>query len=138
MTQHDMELLETLDKLTETDLLSKKVTNIFAKTKQLIYQQENLNEEIETLKTTMVTILKSLIGQPIYWASPNWKMETHTIRDIEYRIVDSDFFDRKDIKYKDKKCICIEVDEDGYYLADFIGQTLFFDKNEAIQHAKKV
>ena len=137
MTEYKSELLKTVNELCKTEVFSQKVMNVFRDTACLIYQEEKLGEEIEQLKEMMVILLKALIEQPIYWASPNWRMETHTVRDVEYRIVDSDFFDTKEVKYKGRKCICIEVDDDGYYLADFIGKTLFFDKEDAIKHARK-
>ena len=137
MTEYKSELLKTVNELCKTEVFSQKVMNVFRDTECLIYQEEKLGEEIEQLKEMMVILLKALIEQPIYWASPNWRMETHTVRDVEYRIVDSDFFDTKEVKYKGTKCICIEVDDDGYYLADFIGKTLFFDKEDAIKHARK-
>lgn len=137
MTEYKAELLESVKELCKTEVFSQKVMSVFRETKCLILQEENLNTKIEHLKDTMVVLLKALVGQPIYWASPNWRMETHIIRDVEYRVVDSDFFDTKEMKYKGKTCICIEVDEDGYYLADFICKTLFFDKEEAMNHARK-
>lgn len=137
MTEYKAELLESVDELCKTKVFSEKVMSVFRETKCLIFQEESLSEEIEHLKEMMILLLKALIGQPIYWANPNWKMETHIIRDIEYRIVDSDFFDTKETKYKGKACICIEIEDNGYYLADFIGKTLFFDKEEAMNHARK-
>ena len=47
--------------------------SVFGATKRLIFQEEKLEKEIEHLKETMVLLLKALVGQPIYWASPNWK-----------------------------------------------------------------
>lgn len=137
MTEYKAKLLESIDELYKTEVFSQKVMSVFGATKCLIFQEEKLEKEIEHLKETMVLLLKALVGQPIYWASPNWKMETHTIRDVEYRVVDSDFFDDEETKYKGKAYICIEVDKSGYYLADFIGKNLFFDKEEAMNHARK-
>jgi len=131
------DLRESVDNLLNTGLFGKDVEDVFRATKGLITKTESLQKNNDNLIKTIIISLKALVGQNIYWASPNWKMETHTIRDVEYRIVDSDFFDTKETKYKGKYCVCIEVDDSGYYLADFIGKTLFFDKEEAMNHARK-
>lgn len=130
-------LREDAKEILDTGLFSSKINDILYDAISESHTVDRLSKENEYLKEAVVVLLKALIGQPIYWAHPDWRMETHIIRDVEYRVVDSDFFDRKDRKYEGKKCICIEVDEDGYYLADFIGKTLFFDKEEALSHARK-
>lgn len=131
------ELLESLTKLLDSSILGKKVKDILQEAKWRIVDRVKLKEEKEHLKEVQVTLLKAMIGQPIYWASPGWKMETHTITGVEYRIYDSDFFDKKEIKYKGKKCVVIELDNCGNSLADFIGKNLFFDKEEALSHTRK-
>ena len=75
MTEYKAELLESVNELCKTDVFSQKVMSIFRETKCLIFQEEKLGNEIEHLKEMMVVLLKALIGQPIYWASPNWRME---------------------------------------------------------------
>lgn len=137
MTESELELLESIESFCKTDAFSQTVMDVFNEAKCLVFQEDKLRKEIEQLKETLVLSLKPLIGQPIYWANPNWRMETHTITGVEYRTYDSDFFDTKEVKYKGKKCIVIEVDGCGNYLADFIGRTLFFDKEEAKKHARQ-
>ena len=133
----EKDLKESVDDLLDTGLFGKDVEDVFRAAKGLLIKTESLQEKNDDLIKIMLISLKALIGRNIYWASPNWRMETHTIRDVEYRIIDSDFFDTKETKYKGKTCICIEVDNSGYYLADFIGKSLFFDKEEAKSHARK-
>ena len=133
----EKDLRESVDNLLNTGLFGKDVEDVFRATKGLLIRTESLQEKNDALIKIMLISLKALIGRDIYWASPNWRMETHTIRDIEYRIVDTDFFDTRETRYKGKTCICIEVDDSGYYLADFIGKSLFFDKEEAKNHAQK-
>lgn len=96
----------------------------------------NLNNEKNKYQDILYATLKTMIGEPIYWASPNWKMETHTIRDVRCDILDTDFFDTKEYKYEGTLCVIIDIDENGYYIADNIGKNLFFDKGEAIEHSK--
>ena len=125
-------LLESISALLDMGIFSERITDVLHEVKYTISERNQLQEEKEQLKRQMILLLKSLIGQNIYWACPGWKIETHTITNVQYRVFNSDFFDTKNVKYKGKKCIVIEVDGDGNYLADFIGQSLFFDKEEAI------
>ena len=96
-----------------------------------------VEKEQEVLLEQMTKILKALIGQPIFWGSPGWKPETHIITDVRYEVYDSDFFDKKEVKYKGTKQVVIEVDEDGTYLAVNIGKNLFFNEKEAIENSQK-
>jgi len=136
-TAKEKELLEFIDELLYSNFFGKKVKDVLRETKNAIFIKNEFQKKNEQLNEQLILLLKTHIGQPIYWAHPDWRMETHTITGVEYRIVDTDFFDKKGIKYKGKQCICINVDEDGYYLADFIGKTLFFNKEEAIRHSRK-
>ena len=83
----------------------------------------------------MLEFLKSKIGLKIYWAHKDWfKYETHIISDIRVEIQKSDFFGRQ---YVGKECIHIYLEDGGYYIADNIGKTLFFNEDEAEAHTCK-
>lgn len=91
--------------------------------------------EANRYKTILLEFLKSKIGQKIYWAHKDWeKYEAHTITDIRVEIRDSDFFGKE---YVGKECIHIYVKGGGCFIADNIGKTLFFDKDEAELHTYK-
>jgi hypothetical protein len=98
----------------------------------LIKEQENT---INILNIALLEILKTKIGEKIYWAHKNWKnYETHTITNVKYEVYNSDFFDKKDEKYKGKKLVIIEIDNTGTYLACHLGKTLFLTEEEAKLH----
>ena len=91
--------------------------------------------EANRYKTILLEFLKSKIGQKIYWAHKDWeKYEVHTITDIRVELRDNDFFGKE---YVGKECIRIYVKNGGCFIADNIGKTLFFDKDEAELHTYK-
>lgn len=126
------ELLKAIHDINNTDLFGKKVTNVLTECKNNILKRQILETENEQWKGIIILLLKALIGQTIYWASPGWAIEEHTITNVDYRIYKSDFFDTEEKTFKNKKCIVIQIDGTGDYLADFIGENLFFTKEEAI------
>lgn len=91
------------------------------------------DEQINTLNKILCKVLNKMAGQKIYWAHSYWnKYETHTILRAEIGIVTTDFFGPE---YINKECIKIFIDDgNGYYIADKIGETLFFDEKEAYAH----
>lgn len=92
-------------------------------------------EQEDRYKNIVLTFLKSKIGQNIYWASKNWsKYETHTIVGISVDIETEDFFGKE---YVGKECIRIYLEGGGYYIADKIGDTLFFNEGEAQLRTRK-
>ena len=103
---------------------------------------ETLKKKNEILQTQYTSALKAMIGLPIYWAHPRWRMEEHVITGIRYdESYWSDFFDTDEVTYQYTPQIVIEVDEGpdslkGEYLAVNLGKNLFFDKEEALQHSK--
>ena len=132
---------ESLLELKNSNLFSDKINQLFdtivLKLTDLWNNKVSLEMTLDKHNYILCESLKELIGRPIYWATFSWKHEKHIISGIRYDIVNTDFFDTKDKKYKGKKCVLIYVDNnDGYYLADDIGRTLFFDENEAINHSK--
>lgn len=129
------ELLKAIRDINNTDLFGKKVTDILTECKNNILKRQILEIENEQWKGIIILLLKALIGQTIYWASPGWAIEEHTITNVDYRIYKSDFFDTEEKTFKNKKCIVIQIDGTGDYLADFIGENLFFTKEEAINRA---
>ena len=90
-------------------------------------------QRYKRLQDRYVLLLKTKIGEKIYWASPAWnKYETHTITDIRIEKVENDFFGKE---YFGTEQIKIFVDDNkSYYLAEHIDETLFFDKDEAYKH----
>lgn len=97
---------------------------------------EEKNIDILELNTQLLMVLRAMIGQKIYWAHKNWsKYETHIIKSVEINTIKTSFFG---YQYVGKSCICIYVDDgEGYYIADKIGDTLFFDEEEAKLHTRK-
>lgn len=92
-------------------------------------------EEMHRYKDILLEFLKSKIGQKIYWAHKDWfKYETYIISDVRLEIQKSDFFGKQ---YVGKECICIHLEDGGYYIADNIGKTLFFNEDEAQLHTCK-
>lgn len=136
-TNPDDELLKTIHQINNTDLLGKKAIDVLIECENNILKKQILETENEQWKTIIVLLLKALIGQTIYWAHPGWKIEEHTITDVNYKIYNSDFFDTEEKTFKNKKCIVIQIDGAGDYLADFIGKNLFFTKEEAINRANE-
>lgn len=130
------ELIESLNNIIKSNILHDNVVSLLYSVIGKIKRNDELNEELEKQKEFSCEMLKLMIGRPIYWANPYWRHETHIITDVRYEIFDSDFFDTKETKYKGKKCIIIEVEDSGRYLAVDIGRTLFFNEEEAIQHSK--
>ena len=95
-------------------------------------EEYRAKQEAKRYKTILLEVLKSKIGQKIYWAHKHWKKyETHTIKDISIDIQKSEFFGRE---YIGKECVCIYLEDGGYYIADQIGITLFFDESVAKAH----
>lgn len=85
--------------------------------------------EANRYKNILLEFLKSKIGQKIYWAHKDWrKYETHTISAVNVELQDTDFFGSE---YVGKMCIRIYLEDGGYYIADKIGKTLFFDEGVA-------
>ena len=103
--------------------------------KTSIYQdaeEYKAKQEADRYKTILLEFLKSKIGQKIYWAHKHWrKYETHTIKDVGIDVQTSEFFGAE---YIGKECIRIYLEDGGYYIADQIGATLFFDVIEAKAH----
>lgn len=96
-------------------------------------EEYKTKREADRYKTILFEFLKSKIGHKIYWAHKAWvKYETHTIADVSVDIQESSFFGEE---YKGKECIKIHIKNGGYFIADGIGKTLFFDENEAALHA---
>lgn len=94
-----------------------------------------VQEKADRYKTILLEFLKSKIGQKIYWAHKNWrKYETHTISGVSVDIQKTDFFGEE---YVGKECIRIYLEDGGYYIADDIGNVLFFSEGEAKFHACK-
>lgn len=94
-----------------------------------------LSDDIIKHQNILCETLKPMVGQKIYWAHPDWNYETHTICNVRCDIVKSDFWHKK---YQNKRCVIIDVDDgDGYYIADLIGKSLFFDEQEAIRHSRQ-
>lgn len=92
-------------------------------------------EEADRYKAILIEFLKSKIGQKIYWAHKDWiKYETHTISAISTDTQKSNFFGEE---YVGKECIRIYLEDGGYYIADDIGETLFFSEGEAKFHTCK-
>lgn len=110
------------------DLIEKE--SISQNTKEHLAQQE-----ADRYKSILLEFLKSKIGQKIYWAHKAWlKYETHIISDVDVDIQKSDFFGKQ---YVGKECIRIHLEDGGYYIADNIGKTLFFNEDEAKLHTCK-
>lgn len=126
------ELQDKLTELINNPIINQDVKSTIVSAKSAICDIDKLEKQKEELLQQQVIILKALIGKNIYWAVPGWKLETHLITGIEYRIWDSDFFDTKSKKYKNTKQILIEIDGDSYYLAANIGINLFFTKEDAM------
>lgn len=83
----------------------------------------------------LLMVLKSKIGEKIYWASKNWRnYEVYTIKDVRLEVQKGDFFGKK---YQGKECIKIFLEDGGYYIANNIGKTLFFSEEEAKAHTDK-
>ena len=106
--------------------------------KASIYQdteEHKAKQEANRYKLILIEFLKSKIGQKIYWAHKDWlKYEIHTISDVGIDIQKSDFFGQQ---YVGKECIRIYLEDGGYYIADNIGKTLFFNEDEAKLHTCK-
>lgn len=130
------EFLDEIDKnncLSET--LKDNIRSLYEDYNNVISEKDKLIKENDKHQKIIRNILRNKIGQKIYWAHEQWtKIETHTITNVKYRKYNDDFFE----EYKDKWCVLIEVDNSGFYVADDIGKTLFFDKEEALRHAKSV
>ena len=98
-------------------------------------EEYKAKQEADRYKTILLEFLKSKIGQKIYWAHKHWrKYETHIIKDIGIGIQTSEFFGGE---YIGKECIRIYLEDGGYYIADNIGITLFFNEMEAKAHTCK-
>lgn len=120
--------------------MSEKIDALLQELKSEIIKETEENKDIikaiedekEKYRKILMKTLSSKIGEKIYWASKEWNnIETHTITGIEYSKVESNFWGSD---YKNKLCIKI-VCGDGYFLANNIGETLFFDENEAKKHS---
>ena len=94
---------------------------------------KHTNERIYNLSDILCKVLNGMTGHKIYWAHKGWnKYETHTILKAEIGTVTTDFFGPE---YLNKECIKIFIDDgSGFYIADMIGETLFFDETEAYAH----
>lgn len=98
-------------------------------------EEYKAKQEANRYKTILLEFLKSKIGQKIYWAHKHWKKyETHTIKDIGTGIQESEFFGGE---YIGKECVRIYIEDGGYYIADNIGITLFFDESVAKAHTRQ-
>lgn len=118
------------------ETLVQDIRHICNYTDDLISEYNKVIDKNDNMATVLCMVLKTKIGQPIYWAHKDWlKYETHTITDVKYEEFTSDFFDTKK-KYKGTMQVQIEVDNTGNYLAKDIGRTLFFDKEEAEAHTQ--
>ena len=93
-------------------------------------------EEADRYRLILLRLLKTKVGQKIYWVNKYWrKCEENVITEISENFQDSNFFGKE---YDGKMCIQIRVKGGGYYIADEIGKTLFFDKEEAERHTRKL
>lgn len=119
----------------EIEIIKENLSSIENK---LIDRDEDLYDALEEMhryKDILFNFLKTKIGQKIYWAHENWrKHETHTVTDVGIDIQKSDFFGHE---YVGKECIRIYIKSGGYFIADDIGKTLFFDEAEAKSHTSK-
>ena len=135
------ELKEKIKELLDIPIFCEEFKDLFNNILSTVISYYNKNLELECDKRAMqellVETLKSKVGNTIYWASPNWKYETHIISGVRLEILESTFFDTRNRKKSGTLCVLIDVDNnDGYYLADDIGKTLFFNQEEAIKHSK--
>lgn len=107
-----------------------RISNIIEEKEKRI---ETEKQDYLKLQDKLVYMLKLKIGDNIYWASPAWnKYETHTISDVRIEKMDSSFFGKE---YVGKECVKIFVnDGKSYYIADNIGDTLFFTEKDAYEH----
>lgn len=95
-------------------------------------QIENVKREKGFYMDALEQTLRSKIGQKIYWAHKDWlKYEEHTISDVRREIQESDFFGQE---YKGKMVIKIFLADGGHYIANDIGNTLFFTVKDASAH----
>lgn len=136
-----IELKNSLKELYSNGLFSEKYNLLFSDTCATLSILSNkvdiLEADLNKYKYLLCETLKVFIGKYIYWSHPDWKYETHVISDIVCDIETSDFFDKSTKKYKGTLCVMIKVDNNsGHFLADDIGRTLFFNKEEAIKHSK--
>ena len=119
----------------EIELIREKLDSIEKESILRDAEEHKTKQEENRYKTILLELLKSKIGHKIYWAHPAWvKYETHTIADVSVDIQESDFFGAE---YKGNECIKIHIKNGGYFIADNIGKTLFFDESEAAIHAYK-
>jgi len=139
-------LVEKLKDLSSLSILNNNTKSLISGAANRIVVLEKANEKLEEEKVNAIRVqiplLKAMIGRPIYWANPSWKMETHTITGVRFEgAYWSDFFDSDDKIYKGTPQVVIEIDGDkefrgGDYLASRLGIDLFFDEEEALQHSK--
>ena len=119
----------------EIDIIRENLDLIEKASIQQDAEEYRAKQEANRYKTILLEFLKSKIGQKIYWAHKHWeKYETHTIKDIGIDIQESEFFGGE---YIGKECVRIYLEDGGYYIADQIGITLFFDENVAMAHTCK-
>lgn len=121
--------------MNEFDIIRENLDSIEDKLRD---RDENLYDALEEMhryKDILLEFLKSKIGQKIYWAHKDWfKYETYIISSVSTDIQKSDFFG---YQYVGKECIRIYLEDGGYYIADNIGKTLFFNEDEAKLHTCK-
>lgn len=92
-------------------------------------QKDFIKEEREeNLLKLLAEELKMRIGTNIYWSCKGWSIEKHTISKIKCDVYHGEFFK----EYDGMKVVLIYTDNDtGYYIADELGKTLFFSREEA-------
>lgn len=88
------------------------------------FQREEREEKLLRL---LAREMEARIGTPIYWAYKGWSIEKHIVSAIKYDVYHGNFFKN----YDGKKVVQIYVEDGGLYLADDLGRTLFFSKEEA-------
>lgn len=88
------------------------------------------SKEINRYRNLLIYMIKSQINQPIYIADPEWKkIETHTITGVKIGKQEDGHFGEE---YNGDTVVKILIDNDEkYYIADMIGQNIFFSKEEA-------
>ena len=86
--------------------------------------------ELNRYKNLLVYVLLFLKGKPIYWAHPEWKkIVSHTITDVRMERQVGGFFGEE---FDGEIVVKIFVDDDdSYYIAETLGETLFFTLEDA-------
>ena len=107
--------------------------------RHIVSEKDNAIKELEECKRKnleiIAMVLRSKIGQNIYWAHKDWrKYETHIISDVEVSVVDTDFWGKE---YYHQPTVKIHLEDGGFYISQLLNYTLFFDEAEADSHTYK-